>query len=227
MREYLDAAADLLLGATCPGCTAPGWGLCRACWAMLSTPPQLIDRAVQVPVVAACQYRPVLAHVIPRYKDDGALHLAAPLGELLARAVRWLGPPSDAVLVPIPSRPAAVRQRGYDHGSRLARHAARHTGLRSRALLRRKSPGQDQQGLGREQRQLNLLGSMRGTGTAAPVVIVDDVATSGASLREALRALEEAGVSVLGAAVIAQAEKLPQHSSKGPHRLGRGGSVAS
>lgn len=211
MKVFLDAAADLLLGATCPGCAVPGWGLCAGCRDQLAGPPEQIDRGVPVPVVAACQYRPILEHVIPRYKDDGALHLCGPLGDLLARAVRALAPPSQALLVPIASRPAAVRERGFDHARRLAAHAARRTGLGHRALLTRRPSGEDQLGLGRSQRGLNLAGAMRAAPAPLPVVIVDDVATSGASLREAFRALREAGNQVVGAAVIAQAEKLPQH----------------
>ncbi|MFD0866669.1 ComF family protein, partial [Tessaracoccus lubricantis] len=114
MLTYLHTAADLLLGATCPGCDSPGWGLCRACTRQLSTPPEFIQRGLDVPVVAACQYRPVLERVIPRHKDDGALHLSGALGDLLARAVVALGPSPGTVLVPVPSRPAAVRERGFD-----------------------------------------------------------------------------------------------------------------
>lgn len=212
--RFLHAAADLLLGAACPGCRQPGWGLCDGCRAELEAPPELIDRGLDIPVVAACQYRPVLEHVIPRYKDDGALHLGAVLGDVLSLAVQALAPPQDAVLVPVPSRPAAVRQRGFDHGHRLAARAARRCGLRARRLLSRKAAGEDQLGLGRAQRSRNLEHSMRSDQASTPVIVIDDVATSGASLREAVRALRAAQVTVLGGAVVAQAEKLPQHSGK-------------
>lgn len=219
VHSFLHAAADLLLGATCPGCTHPGWGLCSSCRALLQQhPPEPIERGLSVPVIAACQYRPVLEHVIPRYKDDGALHLSAPLGDLLGRAVTWLAPTPTTVLVPVPSRPAAVRQRGFDHAGRLAARAGRRTGLMVRELLTRKGPGEDQSGLGRNQRRANLEGTMTATITAAPVVVVDDVATSGASLRESVRALRASGVWVVGAAVVAQAEKLPQDSVKAATR---------
>lgn len=167
-----------------------------------------------VPLVAACQYRPILEHVIPRYKDDGGLHLSHLLGDLLTRAVVALEPPPGAVLVPVPSRPAAVRQRGFDHAARLAARAARKAGLGWQPLLSRVHEGLDQQGLSRGQRHANLEGSMRASAAVQPVVIVDDIATSGASIREGVRALRRAGVSVVGAAVIAQAERFPPHSPK-------------
>lgn len=202
----IDAAADLLLGATCPGCSTPGWGLCGLCLAALSVPVRWVHRGLDVPLSAACPYRPVLAHVVPRYKDDGALHLDRMLGRLLARAVSVHDPPPEAILVPVPSRPAAVRARGYDHAHRLAVAAAGRLGLRAVRVLRRSPDGADQEGLGRAQRAKNLAHSMRARPTVAPVILVDDVVTTGASLGESLRRLTAVGVQVLGAAVVADAD---------------------
>lgn len=207
MRDLLAAAADLLLGASCPGCDAPGWGLCRQCRSALDVPVHEIRRGLHVPLVAACPYRPILAHVVPRYKDDGALHLDRCLGAFLARSVAALKPPADARLVPVASLPSTVRERGFDHAARLAHVAARLTGTRVARSLARRRTGEDQRGLGRADRQANLAGSMIGANPGHPVIVVDDVATTGASLREAVRALRAAGAEVIGAAVIADAQK--------------------
>ncbi|HJE52223.1 MAG TPA: ComF family protein [Tessaracoccus flavescens] len=209
--SLLDAAADLLLGASCPCCRRPGgFGPCRECAAALDQPAHRIDRGVGVPLVAAAPYRPLLEHAIPHYKDDGALHLDRWLGKLLARSVADLDPPRSTVLVPMPSLPAATRRRGYDHARRLAHVAAKTCGLRAVALLRRTRGGADQRGLTKGQRTRNLDGALIARSIASPVIIVDDVATTGASLREAERALRQAGVSVIGAAVIAEADNQPR-----------------
>lgn len=210
VRPFLDAAADLLLGASCPGCGSPGWGLCPTCRDALAGPVRRIDRRLDVTLLAACHYRPILNHVVPRYKDDGAIHLARDLGGLLSRAVLAHAPPPDTVLVPVPSLSRVVRSRGFDHAGRLAAVAARRTGLRpGRGVLSRSDGGLDQRGLTREQRAANLSGSMSARNPGVPVIVVDDVATTGASLREAVRALRGAGVRVLGAAVVADADKPP------------------
>ena len=206
MKSYLDAAADLLLGATCPGCRSPGLRVCARCAAAVDVPPQPIHRGLGVVLVAAAPYRPVLEHVIPRYKDDGALHLDGWLAGLLVRAVSALQPPGSALLVPMPSLAVAVRRRGFDHSLRLAHVAARRTGLGAGALLRRTRAGEDQRGLGRGQRRANLDGALTASFSGRPVILVDDVATTGASLREGERALRAAGVALVGAAVVAAAD---------------------
>lgn len=215
MISFRDAAADLLLGSTCPGCRSPGWGLCAQCLALLKGVVEVVRRRGGLYIAAARPYRPVLEHVIPRYKDDGALHLERVLGKLLAGAVSAGRPPADALLVPVPSIPGNVRKRGFDHCRRLARSAARITGLQTATLLRRGGRGTDQAGLRRSERTGNVALSMTARITARPVVIVDDIVTTGASLEESRRALEMAGVEVLGAAVIAHVNNRPPRCPRG------------
>jgi len=140
------------------------------------------------------------------------------LGELLARSVYALlgttelpgGTP--VLLVPIPSAARAVRQRGFDSTTAMARTAARrlpgdHPTRVVRALAQR-SGVQDQAGLGARARQQNLAGAFRvRRRPIAPVVLVDDLVTRGSSLTEAARTLRAAGVVVIGAATVAATQR--------------------
>lgn len=204
--DVLHSLADLLLGARCPLCSSARWGLCPACGDGLRVAPHLVERVTGMTVVAANRYRPAMAVTIPRYKDDGALQLEQFLAERLAAAVQALDPGPDTVLVPVPSLPAAVRARGFDHGRRLAASAARRAGLRWRPALRRRRSGVDQQGLGRGGRRRNVEGSFMVRRHVGRVVLVDDVITTGASLEEARRRLSDEGAVVVGAAVVANAD---------------------
>lgn len=209
MHPVITAGLDLFLGARCSACGSSGPSLCTGCLARLNEEPaHLVEReTLDFTVVAANDYRPVLEHVIPRFKDDGALHLARVLGDRLATTIVPGSVAPGTLLVPIPSRPSAVRRRGYDHARRLVRAAARTSGIGWRPLLRRAESGGSQRRLGAELRKRNLRGHMVARAVGSPVLLVDDVVTTGATLAEAARAVRQAGMQVVGASVLADADR--------------------
>ena len=220
-RSVPDAGRDLLLGGACAGCGAPGRVLCPACRSALPrgghvawptpTPPGL------APPFAAGAYDGLLKALVLAHKEHAAYPLAIPLGRVLGdvvtdllRAHPGVGP---VALVPVPSRRRVVRARGHDPLLRTARAAAvrlRGTGTDATVLRALLPAGRvrDQAGLGALARAANLAGSMTARRAGAldgrgAVVVVDDVLTTGSTAREAQRALEEAGVAVLGIATVA------------------------
>ncbi|MGH8860354.1 MAG: ComF family protein, partial [Jatrophihabitantaceae bacterium] len=105
---------DLVLPRHCVGCRRPGTALCAACAAVA-----VVNASLEgLHVVAAAPYEGGLRTALIAYKERGRRDLARPLRALLAAAVTALGCP-DAVLVPVPSRAAARRERGADHVRRL------------------------------------------------------------------------------------------------------------
>lgn len=167
--------------------------------------------------MAAGEYAGTLKSLVVAHKEHQALALAGPLGEVLAAVVRdllaaTLRAPGPVLLVPVPSRPEAVRRRGHDPVLRAARVAAsrlRRSGVEARVarVLRPAERLADQAGLTADERAANLAGALRcrwpaGARTPA-VVVVDDVLTTGATARESQRALEVAGFQVVGIATVA------------------------
>ena len=199
---------DLVLPRDCAGCGAVGRTLCEGCSAALAHPRQ--HRPDPCPpglpaLVAAASYDGVVRSALLAHKERGRLGLARPLGRALAGAVRGLAPPRRVVLVPVPSSRAAVRERGQDHARRLARAAARTLpGAVVQPLLVPARTVADQSGLGTAARAANLAGALRVRRPVRglPVVVVDDVVTTGATLAEAARALRAAGADVVGCAVV-------------------------
>ncbi|MEV5322140.1 ComF family protein [Streptomyces sp. NPDC052687] len=121
----------------------------------------------------------------------------------VAGGVRSWGPGAPVLLVPVPSGRRAVRARGHDPVRRIAYAAAgelRRTGTPARvaAVMRQRRTVADQSGLNSRQRLDNLAGALAVAPggerllAGGPVVLVDDLMTTGASLTEAARAVREA-----------------------------------
>jgi predicted amidophosphoribosyltransferase len=219
--EALLAATDLVLPGGCAGCGAPGPVLCPSCRRDLSRPPR---EAWPVPVPpglpppwAVAPYAGTVRAALVAYKEDGRVALLRPLGSALAGAVGAavaVEPGERLVLVPVPSRAAAVRSRGRDHVHRLARAAAvalRAAGVQAQVVrgLRQVRVPADQSGLGAADRAANLSGALTARREALPaldrttVVVVDDVLTTGSTLAESARALRVAGIEPQAVAVVA------------------------
>ena len=202
------ALLDLVVPQECAGCGHAGVVWCSACRS--ATTGTLRSLAVGIPGAAAAEHAGPLGRAVVEYKDAGQRRLAGPLAWALADAVRGaLAAPGPAHcvpgaravpvwLVPVPSRPEARRRRGTDHIAVLAARAARElrrsgwVAHRCR-LLHHVATSRDQVGLGREQRLSNLAGTMAALPPPAGIlVVVDDVTTTGATLKEATRALRVA-----------------------------------
>jgi predicted amidophosphoribosyltransferase len=218
------AVAELFLGASCAGCAGPGPPLCPACRAALAGIPRSTTPTpcpLGFPRTwTAGHYDGVVRSVVLAHKERGQLALARPLGDVLARVIENAAqvleddPYGSRVLIPVPSTRRRVRDRGHDPLMRITRVAAGRSRRRGRdtavlPILRQRRHVADQAELDSAGRRANLAGSLwvpdrlRRLVRDRPVVLVDDVVTTGATLTEGARALYEAGAADVVAATIA------------------------
>ncbi len=225
-----DAFSDLLFGSQCLGCRRPGRALCPACRAELPQTARLAWPCPSPIGLAApwttAAYSGTVRELIVALKEHGVRSLAAPLGAQIAlavaSAVAQVPPGVGVALVPAPSRAKTVRSRGHDAIATITARAAQCL-LRNEQWERPVSvlrllemrPGViDQSQLGAQGRAANMSGSMFVPGermrrwvSTKPgpvgIVICDDVLTTGATAREAQRALESVGLRVVGIATVA------------------------
>jgi len=218
-----DALADLVSGCCCLGCGRGGRLLCPDCLVGLPReafqvrPTPCPDGLVRTWATAG--YDGVVRELVLGHKERGLLALAEPLGLLLALAVAAATPvPGPVLLVPVPSSRASVRSRGHDPTYAMTGAAARHlraVGYDAVAarLLAIRGRVKDQAGLTAAERAANLAGSfwcpsrglaaLRGRCGRARAVVCDDVLTTGATARDAQRALESVGVVPRAIATVA------------------------
>ncbi|GAA3532076.1 hypothetical protein AFL01nite_20130 [Aeromicrobium flavum] len=227
MRGWWQAAADLVLGACCPLCGGPGLRPCRPCAATIAPEP-LVQHVGDLPVAVAGLHEGPRRDALLTWKVGGAATLDEVMAHHLAAAVLTLiGDGSSVTLVPVPSTRRSRRERGRDLVSDLATATARRLAVvgvdaRVRPVLRLVRQPRDQHALGREERAHNLAGSMRCAAfPTGPVVVVDDVLTTGSTLAEAVRALSaEGAMEILGAAtLVAAVEGCPPVASPPTHGL--------
>ena len=218
----------LVLPAVCPGCGHLDEVVCPACRDRLLRGP-LRRRLLPdgTPVVACAGWRGPARGLVAAAKEQGRADVGAVLALALARAVASAGfdvarGSRRLLLVAPPARLGAVLRRADRPTDRLAADAARllrdagadvvATG-RVVPRLAHTRRVRDQAGLDRSARAANVEGAFGlrrplvpvAAGRRDDVLVVDDVLTTGATLLEAVRVLQEAGLRVVGAAVVASA----------------------
>ncbi len=154
---------------------------------------------------AVCSYDGVARSAVHVLKYRGGRNVARLLGELMRQHLAQRPLQAD-VVIPVPLSKRRRRERGYNQAELLAREIMQAVGgtLTSDALERRERPAQ--QGLDAAARLRNLNGAIttRMPTAGKRVLLVDDVATTGATLSACSDALKAAGAKEVRALVFAR-----------------------
>lgn len=146
----------------------------------------------------------VLQRLIGLYKFERVKSAYRPLGDLLIGVLPDL--PANTIIVPLPTVPSHIRERGYDHMYLIAKHVARAKKLRFRPVLARKTSTKQRQATAKQRiiqaKQAFVVD--RKIEKNAPYLLIDDIITTGASIKFAAKALKDAGVKDVWVAVIAR-----------------------
>ncbi len=169
-------------------------------------------------IVVWGEYRDELRGAIAALKFRNNPQLARPLGHWLGR--HWLAqapPKLRPIVVPLPMYAEKRAERGFDQAELLARHFCHYTHLPLAARgLERTRATEAMFKLNLQQRQQNIKGAFalgadfRRRLPKRPVLLLDDIYTTGATMKTAAQVLQHHGIDVVGAVALAA----PRRSSR-------------
>lgn len=214
LRGAVEALLAVVLAPSCAACGEPlesplAGPVCPACWQDVRPLSSGAGPAASDELVAA-DYRGALRPIIHAFKYEGRRTLAAPLGRLMAAAAgEALG--DAACVVPVPLHPWRRLTRGFNQAADLAVHL----GPPVVHALRRTTLTRSQVGLDAAARRRNVREAFAPSLLVRPrqhaliagrvVMAVDDVRTTGATLRECAAVLRAMGAREVRTLTLAQA----------------------
>lgn len=187
---------------------APERYICTGCdddLPRIPSPPPTASSIFEVDVAPLAYAFPVDA-AIKALKFRRRLHYAPAFAELLRAAVECLPSDIDAVL-PVPLHWRRRWYRGFNQAVEIGKPVATHLRVPLVTRVRRRRATPFQSGLNAKERTRNLKSAfaVRGPLPFRHVVIVDDVITTGATMRELARVVKLAGAGKVSALAVARA----------------------
>lgn len=217
--QNLKGLLNLFLESHCPLCQRPtSEEFCQDCARRVQRQdlPLLTSLGQgQLPIFAWGVYGGILKQAIAALKYENRPQLARPLGHWLAKS--WLNSQlasTQVIVVPIPLHADKQKQRGYNQAALLAQSFCELTmlQLQQRGLERIRAT-EPQFGLSAPEREKNLAMSFglgpgfRRHRPTSPVLLLDDIYTTGATIRSAAQTLQQQGIAVCGIVALATTPK--------------------
>jgi ComF family protein len=193
----------MLFRQRCEACGGIARVLCVTCRAQLFA---MVQPECDAAVVAVA-YEGIARRLILNLKYHNRRQIVSVLVELLAQRIMQRAPNIATICDVVtwaPTSTARVRRRGLDQAELLARRLARVLDVPCRQLLIKTSTNV-QTGASREERLRGSVFSARKLGVNSHVIVVDDVVTTGTTLRCAADALHKAGARQVTCVAVASA----------------------
>ncbi len=183
--------------------------LCEDCQAALAA--VRMNEHDQGNVRSAYRYDGIAKRLVIMLKMECAEDAAHVLAEAMVEKICRMNLPENTVLTWVTMPKRRFRERGIDHGRKLCEAVSRLCGLEVRQLLERRGRFRTQRGLRQEARLKNLNGTVICTEKVdVPVLLIDDVTTTGATVSICAQALLAAGAPRVEALTATKAMHIAQ-----------------
>lgn len=194
---------SLLFPPSCIICNAPGFEICEQCKPIFAPRISVIDESLPQ-LLSGYEYDSFTGKILLQAKEENSRVAQHLLGHTIATliSIAHHALQRDSYLIlGVPSSPATIRRRGFLHLERVVRVAQKISplSLDFRPILQSSKGVRDQTELVARARSENVTGKFRvsraiDSQPGRGIILIDDVVSSGSSIRESVRALHMANL---------------------------------
>ena len=193
----------VLFPQKCLGCKKENEILCSDCLLKINRPDTPHLNGIHI----AANYQDlVLKKALWMLKYQGVKQLAKPLAELIKERIWKKLETGDWLIVPVPLSKNKLRHRGYNQAELIARELPGN--VRADVLFKKFHTKSQVEVKDKEERLANIIGSFEVRNPekikGKKIILIDDVLTTGATMREAKKVLKQAGAKKVIGIVVAR-----------------------
>ena len=160
-----------------------------------------------VPILTMTTKDKTFSKLITSYKDEGVSNLVQPFSKVISVGLRFFSKHQQVKVINIPSTNKALQKRGFDPISLMTETACLLAGKRfiyEKRLLINCRDRKDQASLNFQQRKLNTENAFKANfAEIKPVIIVDDLITTGSSITQSIFALRAKKIKIKACVILA------------------------
>jgi predicted amidophosphoribosyltransferase len=160
-----------------------------------------------IPILTMTTKDKTFSKLITSYKDEGVSNLVEPFSKILSFGLKFFSKHQQVKVVNVPSTTKAILKRGFDPISLMTESACLMAGTRfiyEKRLLVNERERKDQASLNFQQRKLNTENAFKANfAETKPVIIVDDLITTGTSITQSIFALRAKKINIRACVILA------------------------
>ena len=160
-----------------------------------------------VPILTMTTKDKTFSKLITSYKDEGVSNLVEPFSKILSVGLKFFSKHQQVKVVNVPSTSKAILKRRFDPISLMTESACLMAGRRfiyEKRLLVNQRERKDQASLNFQQRKLNTENAFKANfAETKPVIIVDDLITTGTSITQSIFALRAKKINIKACVILA------------------------
>ena len=206
LNSFLSDLTSLLSQNYCYFCGKSEEIICHECL-ISSLDLAKIQYIQSVPILTMTTKDRTFSKLITSYKDEGVSNLVQPFSKVISVGLRFFSKHQQVKVINIPSTNKALQKRGFDPISLMTETACLLAGKRfiyEKRLLINCRDRKDQASLNFQQRKLNTENAFKANfAEIKPVIIVDDLITTGSSITQSIFALRAKKIKIKACVILA------------------------